>query len=298
MARSKYFFLGVSTKSSLVNKTFPIWMDVFSQKIDLETFDLQLRSGPEMYVSFIDGIQRPCVGSLITSHKTDIFETCSHLFNDISEDAVALREISAVRRDQYGNLFGHNTDIAGSSRSLRRLTLENESWLSGNRNIIILGAGGACLSLIKSIRENIGCANKVLITEKRPDRLETVREIAERNAFEVGLKDASYVSDAINESGKNPLIINATGMGKDIPGSPIPNPDDVPGDATFWELNYRGELDLFRRLKAASKGIMVADGWDFFVDGWMNNILFVLNISLSDEEIRTFRRVSAEFQPS
>jgi shikimate dehydrogenase len=39
------------------------------------------------------------------------------------------------------------------------------------------------------------------------------------------------------------MVINATGMGKDRPGSPVTDSGLFPEDGLVWELNYRGELD-------------------------------------------------------
>lgn len=47
------------------------------------------------------------------------------------------------------------------------------------------------------------------------------------------------------------LVVNATGLGKDAPGSPITDRAISPKDSLVWEINYRGNL-LFRE-QAESK---------------------------------------------
>ena len=46
------------------------------------------------------------------------------------------------------------------------------------------------------------------------------------------------------------LVINATGMGKDLPGSPITDGGLFPIGGVAWELNYRGELQFLRQALA------------------------------------------------
>ena len=41
------------------------------------------------------------------------------------------------------------------------------------------------------------------------------------------------------------LVVNASGLGKDRPGSPLPDGAPFPRHGVAWELNYRGER-LFR----------------------------------------------------
>ena len=43
------------------------------------------------------------------------------------------------------------------------------------------------------------------------------------------------------------IVINATGMGKDRPGSPITDAGLFPVRGIAWEFNYRGELDFCTR---------------------------------------------------
>lgn len=43
------------------------------------------------------------------------------------------------------------------------------------------------------------------------------------------------------------IIINATGMGKDTPGSPITWDGKFPMNSISWEFSYRGELDFLHQ---------------------------------------------------
>jgi len=65
------------------------------------------------------------------------------------------------------------------------------------------------------------------------------------------------------------VVINATGMGKDTPGSPITNAGVFPRQGIAWEINHRGGLDFWHQAKAqeADQNLIVEDGWLFFLYG-------------------------------
>lgn len=301
MERNKiYRFLGVSTKKSLVNVAFPRWMDVLDCDVTLETFDLPLGAGKESYVEFCKGLRSShCVGALVTSHKTEIFEQCFEFFLRISSKASRLREISAIRRsDLDGELYGHNTDVEGALRSLVFLTNKNPSWLGGDRNIVILGAGGACVSLLRCAQEHVIEFGSIFVTEKNERRVCEVNEIFDEVGLLARVVRTDVADDVIAKSGQAPLVINATGVGKDLPGKLVNDISCFPVRSTFWDLNYRGERELFHELKRLSdrKEFIVEDGWKFFVDGWINNIKYVLDISISDNKLVELRNVVHDLQ--
>ena len=68
----------------------------------------------------------------------------------------------------------------------------------------------------------------------------------------------------------NSLIVNATGMGKDLPGSPVPKSIEFPERAIVWDLNYRGSLEFYRysQEQETSRKLRIHDGWDYFLLGW------------------------------
>ena len=79
------------------------------------------------------------------------------------------------------------------------------------------------------------------------------------------------------------IIINATGMGKDTPGSPVTWDGKFPMNSIAWEFNYRGELDFMHQSLAQveSRNVKVEDGWIYFVHGWTQVIAQVLHFDLT-----------------
>jgi shikimate 5-dehydrogenase len=79
------------------------------------------------------------------------------------------------------------------------------------------------------------------------------------------------------------IVINATGMGKDTPGSPITDAGVFPYRGIAWEFNYRGELDFMHQAlaQAEARKLIVEDGWVYFLHGWTQVIAQVLHIDLT-----------------
>jgi shikimate 5-dehydrogenase len=78
------------------------------------------------------------------------------------------------------------------------------------------------------------------------------------------------------------LVINATGLGKDAPGSPLTDAAAFPHRAIVWDLNYRGNLiflDQARRQQVARE-LRVENGWTYFLHGWTQVIAEVFHIAI------------------
>ena len=74
------------------------------------------------------------------------------------------------------------------------------------------------------------------------------------------------------------LVVNATGMGKDLPGCPLTEAALFPLRGVIWELNYRGDLEFLRlaRSQQAERRLQVEDGWLYFLHGWTQVIAQVV----------------------
>ena len=87
--------------------------------------------------------------------------------------------------------------------------------------------------------------------------------------------------------GKGSLIINATGLGKDRPGSPLTDSAQFPEDAIVWEINYRGELTFKVQAEAQQKAkkLNIQDGWMYFIYGWTQVIADVFDQEILGEKL-------------
>jgi shikimate 5-dehydrogenase len=96
------------------------------------------------------------------------------------------------------------------------------------------------------------------------------------------------------------MVINATGMGKDSPGSPITDAVVFPEGGLAWELNYRGELQFLRQALAQRerRRLHVEDGWRYFIHGWAVVMEEVFERTIDDAQISRLAAVSESERPS
>jgi shikimate 5-dehydrogenase len=92
------------------------------------------------------------------------------------------------------------------------------------------------------------------------------------------------------------LVVNATGLGKDAPGSPTTDGVSYPKNSLVWEINYRGDL-IFKRqaeAQAKEKNLHVEDGWNYFIYGWTQVIAEVFHIEIGGQVLETLSGIAKE----
>jgi shikimate dehydrogenase len=169
--------------------------------------------------------------------------------------------------------------------------------------VLCLGAVGAGTAIVLHLFSGDGEAERperIVAVDTQPARLEELRRLgeAEGSATELVLVQASAERDTdalVSELPPASLVVNATGMGKDRPRSPITDAAQLPQRRVAWELNYRGELDFLRqtRAQAAEPELTVEDGWLYFLHGWSEVIAEVFGLELTPERFERLR-TSAE----
>ncbi len=130
----------------------------------------------------------------------------------------------------------------------------------------------------------------MILVDLLPTRLEHARRLVEQLNTDIGvecvLNDDPRRNDALMATlPPGSLVVNATGLGKDLPGSPITDQGVFPCNGVVWEFNYRGELDFLHQAlrQQSTRNLRVEDGWLYFLHGWSQVIAQVLHIDLSDE---------------
>ena len=94
------------------------------------------------------------------------------------------------------------------------------------------------------------------------------------------------------------LVVNATGMGKDRPGSPVSDRVRFPDDGLVWEFNYRGPLDFLHQAQhqAGERRLRVEDGWRYFVHGWTQAVAEVFDVAMPADTVDELGRIAGEFR--
>jgi shikimate 5-dehydrogenase len=262
-------------------------------EVVLEGVDLKIHDSPQTYRAITAQIKADplSVGALVTTHKVDLYEAAKDLFDYADPYAQICGEVSSISK-QDGRLEGHAKDPISSGATLDAMLGKGYFGRTGGE-VLIFGAGGSAaatllhLMLQKDVADRPG---KVIIVNRSPRRLELVREMAEKQG---GTIPVEYIcsqdplkNDAIMAAlPEYSVVINATGMGKDTPGSPVTDNGLFPQHGIAWEFNYRGELDFLHQAlaQAEARDVKVEDGWLYFVYGWTQVVAQVLHFDLTPE---------------
>ncbi len=119
--------------------------------------------------------------------------------------------------------------------------------------------------------------------QNRLDHLRALHERAglDRRPLRYQLVGSPADSDRLlSELPAASLVVNATGMGKDRPGSPLSDGSPFPRGGYVWEFNYRGSLEFWHQARAQqeARGLVLEDGWRYFVHGWSQVVADVFEL--------------------
>lgn len=288
-------FIGVSTQHSSIMKIFPRWVEVLGLgDAQLVGRDLPLRAEPGLYREAVEQIRQDplSVGTLVTAHKVNLLSAARDLFDELDFHAKLSDEVSSISK-RNGRLVGHAKDPTTAGKSMQAF-LEEGYFGRTRGQVLCLGAGGSgtAISIYLMTRQNpADRPERIVMVNRGSEALEALEEIHAR--LDEATTEVEYIENeeprANDELMANlpagSLVINATGMGKDIPGSPITADGRFPENGIAWELNYRGELDFLHQARQQEKerGLTVEDGWLYFMHGWSEVIAEVFDIELTPE---------------
>ncbi|KTS05703.1 MULTISPECIES: shikimate dehydrogenase family protein [Microbacterium] len=285
------YFIGVTTGSSSIQHVFPRWAAHLGlQDAVLQGIDLPLHAPADDYRAVVRFIADDplSLGALVTTHKIDLFAACRDLFDEIDAFAALMGETSCIsKRD--GRLICHAKDPISSGLALDAF-LPAGFWSRGPADALCLGAGGSSIAIswyLSRQERGLDRPARVIVTNRSAARLEHLREIHATlptdTLFEYHLTPtASDNARVLADLAPRSLVVNATGLGKDAPGSPLPDDAVFPLDGVAWDLNYRGDLVFLdqARAQSAERRLRVEDGWIYFVHGWTQVIAEVFDIEI------------------
>jgi shikimate dehydrogenase len=299
-----FYFIGVTTTKSSIMKVFPLWMkELGKNEVILEGVDLKIHDDPQAYWDATAQVKFDpnSVGALVTTHKMDLFEAARELFDYIDPYAEICREVSSISKLD-GRLEGHAKDPISAGLSMDAIIGKDYFGRTGGQ-VLIFGAGGSAVATLLHLinqKDKSDRPDRVVLVNRSEGRLIGARTMVEKLNTEIKVE---YIynadptrNDAIMASfpGRS-VVINATGMGKDTPGSPITNAGFFPLNSIAWEFNYRGELNFMHQAmaQANTRNVKVEDGWLYFVHGWTQVIAQVLHIELTPDLFRRLELVAA-----
>ena len=297
------YFIGVTTGQSSIMKVFPKWADALGLKdAVIKGIDFAPHSSAEEYREAVTFIKNDplSLGALVTTHKIDLFNTCKDLFEYVDPYAERLGEVSSISK-KGGKLCAHAKDPISSGMALENFVPANY-WTQYDGDVLLLGAGGSTLAMsVYFAQEQFGAnvPKRIIIANRSVPRLESAQAILDGINPKIHFEYIHNPTPADNDKTlaslkPHSLIVNATGLGKDGPGSPRTDDCVFPEDSLVWEINYRGDL-LFKRqaeAQAQSRRLHVEDGWIYFIHGWTQVISEVFQIDIKGELLEKLSEIA------
>jgi shikimate 5-dehydrogenase len=298
-------FIGVSTTRSSIVPIFPRWAaELGLDGARLTGHDVPLRADRHVYRELVGRlIADPAVrGALVTSHKVEVFDAAGDLFDELDPLAAACGEISCFARRSDG-VAALALDPITVSRALPDVAAPDHFARTGG-HLLCLGAGGSGTALAVHLMCDVEPAarpSRVILADRDTARLEKVRRLLRRleaSGDAVELVHAPIAARLVEELPPHSLIVNATGMGKDVPGSPLDDGCRLPQGAIAWDFNYRGDLRFLAQAAAqADRGVRAVDGWNYFLHGWSEHMARVYGFDVTPQRFARLRSLAAEFHP-
>jgi len=298
------YFIGVTTAKSSIIRVFPLWVrELGCLEVVLEGVDLKLHDNPKNYRRTVERIKYDplSLGALVTTHKINLLAAANDLFDYLDPYAAICREVSCISKRE-GRLEGHAKDPITAGMSLDAL-LGPGYFARTAGEILCLGAGGSATALILDLANKRYPADqprRVIIVNRSEGRLQHLREMA--SSLKTGIEfeyhchtDPRRNDELMRCLPPGSLVINATGMGKDLPGSPITDAGVFPERGIAWEFYYRGELDFLHQALAqkVSRDLTVEDCWLYFLHGWTQVMAQVLHVEVGGVVFKRLAELAA-----
>jgi shikimate 5-dehydrogenase len=318
--RPTFYFIGVTTARSSARRVFPVWMQTLGRPdVELVGLDFPLHDAPENYRACVEFIKHAplALGGLVTTHKIDLFDAARDLFDELDPDAAALGEVSAIAKRPAGEesgrqkLVAYVSDPLSGGNSLDALLGGGYFGRTGAQ-VLVFGAGGSAAALALHLLRKPDPADRpsqLIVVNRSAPRLERLEALlapwraALPPAHDMPCRfvlneDPNTNDQLLAELPPGSIVANATGMGKDRPGSPVTDAAPFPPYGIAWDFNYRGELDFLRQAhaQASDRHLRVEDGWDYFVRGWAQVIAYVLDIHINEEMLQRLALQAAEMR--
>jgi shikimate dehydrogenase len=287
-----FYFIGVTTGKSSIMKVFPLWMKVLGREdVIIEGIDCKIHDEPDVYRQAVAQIKYDpnSLGALVTTHKIDLLTAARDMFDYLDPYAQITGEVSSISKLD-GRLEGHAKDPLTSGASLDAI-IEKGYFGKTHGDVLCFGAGGSGVATLLHLINKTDKADrpaKFTFVNRSQGRLDHAREMVATQKTDIEVEYICNSDPKANDTimAQFPpysIIINATGMGKDTPGSPITWEGVFPQHSLAWEFNYRGELDFMHQAEAqvASRQVKVEDGWLYFVHGWTQVVAQVLHFDLT-----------------
>jgi shikimate 5-dehydrogenase len=304
--RPTLYFIGVTTGSSSIMRVFPAWAKHLSLDAAIVGIDFPLHAAPARYREAAEFIKRDPLsrGALVTTHKIDLFHACRDLFDRLDPHAALMQETSCIAKSA-GGLVAHAKDPITAGLTLDGF-LPPDHFAKTGADLFVVGAGGSATAITWHLmRKERGAdaPRRVIVSDRSAERLAAIRDFHRKVETDATLDYVDATPAGANDAvlarlSPGALVINATGLGKDAPGSPLTDAARFPERGIVWELNYRGDLVFLEQARAqqAARTLQIENGWTYFIHGWTRIIaeVFSIDIPTSGPGFDEIARIAAE----
>ena len=304
--RPTMYFIGVTTGKSSIMRVFPKWVEALGIDAVIKGMDLPIHAEPECYREAVAFIKNDplSLGALVTTHKIDLYNAAKDLFDYMDPYALQFGELSSISKGADGSLRGHAKDPITCGMAMEEFVPPAYWKENPDAGVMIMGAGDSAISMCAYYLRKEFIGNQPLsiaVCNRSKPRLDELKHICD--ALNPGtVKMEYYLTPEPGQNDKvlagmtdGSLIINATGLGKDRPGSPLTDDAVFPQKATVWEINYRGELNFLHQAQAqqAARELNVQNGWMYFIYGWTQVMAEVFHREILGETLRKLSDIAA-----
>ena len=305
--RPTLYFIGVTTRQSSIMKVFPVWAEYLGLgDVEIKGIDFPVHDVPANYREAVNFLKNDplSLGALVTTHKLDLFHACKDMFDVIGSHATLMAETSCISKWD-GKLICNAKDPISSGLSLDGF-LPEDHFANTGAELFSMGAGGSTIALTWHLLQETRGNNRperIVVSDLSESRLVHIRKIHKSFGSDIPIEyclvdSAQDNNDILASMAAGSVVINATGLGKDSPGSPLSDAANFPENAIIWELNYRGDLVFLDQAKAAkvAQGLQIEDGWTYFIHGWTQVIAEVFNIEIpvAGDRFEAISRIAAK----
>lgn len=297
-----FYFIGVTTGQSSIMKIFPKWADALGIKAVIKGIDLPLHAPEKEYRDVVNFLKNDSLslGALVTTHKLDLFRACKDMFDFIDPYAKKLGEVSSLSKRGI-EFCAHAKDPISSGMALEDF-IPGSFWAEHGGEVLLLGAGGSSLAMSLYFSQKEAEHNRprrITIANRSEERLVSARTALSGCEKNIDFRFIHCPLPADNDrlvAALPPfsLIVNATGLGKDAPGSPTTDTVSYPKNCMVWEINYRGDLIFMKQalLQKDNKNLHVEDGWNYFIYGWTQVIQEVFHITINAQQLEQLSKLA------
>ena len=308
--RPTFYFIGVTTGQSSIRRVFPAWAETLGLgDVEMRGIDLPLHAPAADYratVSFLTD-DPLSLGALVTTHKIDMYRAAHDRFDEVSPLAELMGELSCItKRD--GRLVASAKDPYSAGHAIDAILPPGHFHEHPAAEVFLMGAGGSSIAIdwyLGRPERHSDRPARVTVSNRSRPRLDALREVHDRAGDHVPLRPVLAPTASENDAVLTALpphsfVVNATGLGKDAPGSPLSEAGEFPNGGYAWDLNYRGDL-LFldqARSQERERDLHVEDGWVYFLHGWTQVIgdVFGVDIPTSGTRFDALSQIAAQYR--